>query len=53
MHIVCLLCGALVAEVPTHADWHGATILAVIGDQDPPPGVDPDADDTTEAHSGD
>ena len=37
MWITCALCGALVADVPLHAEHHETTVAAVIGEQTPPP----------------
>lgn len=37
MWITCLLCGSLVADVPTHAHWHDVPVGDVVGPQTPPP----------------
>lgn len=45
MWITCALCGALVAAVRLHADWHDAAAEDVLAGQTPPPEPPPPPDD--------
>jgi|GEM_PF-1478621 len=41
MWITCALCGALVADVPLHANHHEVAVGDVVGQQTPPPDTIP------------
>lgn len=43
MWITCLLCGALIADLPAHATWHEVPEGDIVGPQTPPPAGAPPA----------